>query len=281
MKKIDTYQALWGMEQLPTPEAPYTIEEQLRMIQEAGFDGALNFIDDISSESLGESYRTSDLINESNLKLGLSCNGFGLEDIKGKIDYSSKVKAEFLNIMVKDYYIYGEDAIKLLKEIISYGKTQGVKVYIETHRGTVTQDLIRATEYVEAIADMALTIDLSHYVVGCEIGETNDKIEAHFDQLLRRTNSIHIRISNGEQVQLPLNRIGEEQLQNFLRWWQKGINYWSENARQDEVLPIVVELGPQDYQQKVVVDGEWVFDCDRWNEALIWKSIISEFEVSL
>lgn len=277
MGKIDVYQALWGMEQLPTPEAPYNKETQLKMIEEAGFDGALNFIDDLSDESLVDSYRTSDLINESGLRLGLSCNGFGLEDIKGKIDYANSVNAEFLNIMVKDYYIYGQGAISLLEATIAYGETVGVKVLIETHRGTVTQDLIRATEYVEAIKKMELTIDLSHYVVGCEIGESNDQVEAHFDKLLKRTAGIHIRISNGEQVQVPLNRIGKEQLENFTRWWDMGVSYWKESANEGERLPVVVELGPQDYQQKILVDGQWVFDCDRWNEALIWKSIIRDW----
>lgn len=277
MSRIDVYQALWGMQMLPTPENPRTVDESLKMIEEAGFDGALNYIDDLTEETLQESYRISELINTSGLKLGMSCHGNDLQDMKNKIDYTVSVGGEFLNIMVRDYYIYGDEAIRLLDAVITYGKEKGLKVFIETHRGTVTQDLIRTTQYVDALPEMKLTTDLSHYVVSCEIEFPDDKVEAHFDKLLQRMASMHIRISNGEQVQLPLNRVEEHTLDNFMRWWKKGIGYWEENAGPDDRLPVVVELGPLPYQQKILVDGQWVFDCDRWNEALIWKSVVKDF----
>lgn len=274
MKNIDVYQALWGMEMLPSKEAEWTLEEKLDRIEKAGFDGILNFIDDLDEVTLANSHKASDLINAGPLKLGLSCNGFNLEDIKEKIDYTAKVQGEFLNIMVMDYFIIGQEAIELLKQVIAYGQSKKVKVFIETHRRTVTQDLIRAVSYVQAVEDILLTIDLSHYIVSGELGQPSDQVEIAFDHLLQRTGSMHLRISNGEQVQVPLNRIAPEQLEHYKVWWKAAGVYNQKHLAPGERLPIVVELGPEDYQQKILVDGGWVYDCDRFEEAIRMKEFI-------
>lgn len=274
MENIEVYQAIWGMEMLPTKEDEWTIEEKLDKIQGAGFDGVLNFIDDLNEASLETSYKTSDLIKKGPMKLGLSCNGFNLKDIKEKIDYAKRVEAEFLNVMVMDYFTLGQEAMALLKAIIAYGQAKAVKVFVETHRRTVTQDLIRATEYVRAIDDLRLTIDLSHYVVSGELGQPSDKVEAAFDQLLKRTGSMHLRLSNGEQVQVPLNRMAPDQLENYKRWWRAAGDYGQHYLDPGEKLPIVVELGPEDYQQKILVGDQWVYDTNRFEEAIRMKNFI-------
>lgn len=276
MSNIDIYQALWGMEMLPSKEAEWTLEEKLEKIYAEGFDGVLNFIDDSNDQALKTSYKATELINKGPLKLGLSCNGFNLEDIKNKIDYTSEVEAEFINIMVMDYFIIGEQALCLLKDIIAYGKEKHVNVLIETHRRTVTQDLIRTVEYVEAIDDMLLTIDLSHYIVSGELYEPSEKVEVAFEKLLKRTGSMHLRISNGEQVQVSLNNIAADQLENYKRWWKSAINNSKKHLSDSEKLPIVIELGPEDYQQKLLVDGEWIYDGDRFEEAIRMKNLIKQ-----
>lgn len=273
MKKLDLYQALWGMIDLPMNQEEDPIEVQLKKIEAAGFDGVLHFIDDTNEATLIRTYEITTLIQQSNLKLGLSCLAYSADDARWKIEYAKEQSAEFLNVMVKDYFITGKEATLYLEEIVRIGMENEVTVLIETHRGTVTQDLIRATEYVRSIDDMRLTIDLSHYVVGCELDVTNDKFEAHFDQLLRRTGSCHLRISNGEQVQLPIHLIEDEQLNNFMRWWKKGAKYYFEQNKAP--LPIVVELGPTPYHQRLKnPQGEWVEACDRWEESLRWKEKI-------
>lgn len=279
MNRLDIYQAIWAMEDIPNREASYDIETKIEMIKDADFDGALNFIDNANDITLAESYRVSELIKSNGLKLGLSCQGHNLEDMKKKIDYTKQSGGEFLNIMVLDYYIYGEEALQLLKETVEYGKEEGVKVFIETHRGTVTQDLIRTVDYVEKLRDMLLTLDLSHYVVIGEIAITNDKIETHFDKLIERAGSIHVRISNGEQVQVPLNRISKEQYDQYIKWWETGIINGYRYLTSDEKFPVVIELGPEDYQQKIMIDGKWIYDVDRWEEAIRWKTIFREMKI--
>lgn len=279
--KLDIYQALWGMEGIPTPERSYTIEKQIELIVKAGFHGALNFIDDSSKESLLETYRVSKLVQSSGLKLGLSCNGFNLNDIMEKIDYAGSIGAEYINIMVKSYFVHGKKAVDLLKETLNYGKRKGVEVFIETHRSTVTQDLHRTVNYVKAIDEIPLTIDLSHYIVAGEFTLENldfygSQLEPLFDVLLQHTASLHIRLSNGEQVQVPLNRISTEHLMVYKGWWRKGLHYAVDRLVDGEKIPVIIELGPEDYQQKIWHEGKWIYDCDRFEEALKCKKLIEQ-----
>lgn len=277
--KLDIYQALWGMEDIPDPQHPYTMKKGIEMIVQAGFDGALNFIDDRSKETLFETKRVSQLVQSSGLKLGLSCNGFNLEDIKEKMDYAKTVGGEFINIMVKSYFIHGNDAIDLLKEILLYGQRVGVDAFIETHRGTITQDLFRTLHYVKAIDEIPLTVDLSHYILAGEftlenLGFYGGLLEEELDVLLSHTASLHLRVSNGEQIQVPLNRITTEHLIAFRNWWKKGLHYAAERLPPGKKIPVIVELGPEDYQQKIWHEGRWIYDCNRWEEALKFKELI-------
>lgn len=273
MKQLDIYQALWGMEDIPNKEKPYDIDTKLNMVKEAGFDGVLNYIDDQMPGNLEIAYGISDKIKALGLKLGLSCHGHNIKDVKRKIDYTKKAKGDYLNIMMDNYYIRGEEAIELLGETILYGKSQGVKVYIETHRGTVTQDLLRTVDYLEVLDDMYLTIDLSHYVVGGEIDIVSENVESNFAKLIDRAQSLHVRVSNGEQVQLSLQRIDEELLSQYKGWWKRAITNRLKYLDESEKFPVVVELGPENYHQKVWSGEKWLYDGDRWEDAKEWMGI--------
>lgn len=274
MKRVDVYQALWGMIDIPSKDKPWSMAENIEQIKNAGFDGILQFIEDDSEETQS----ITQIIQDARLKLGISCFCYDLTDIQKKITYAKKHEAQFINIMVKDYFIINKEAISLLDNIIEIGSKVGIPTYIETHRGTITQDLIRTIEYLEAMPNMRLTLDLSHYIVSGEIETPSEVIELYFNELLKRTASIHIRISNGEQVQVPIDSLNEQQYSNYIRWWQKAVSYASQRDTNRKSFPVIVELGPEPYQQKFLNDqGEYILDCNRWEEAILWKERIKEF----
>ena len=261
MKQVEVYQALWAMEDYPSVENTLSLTEGLFKIQDSGFDGVLQYIDDFEASTISDTRQ----INNSPLKLALSCRGFNIEDIEKKLKYAAEHKAEFINVLVIGYFIRGQEALDYIRAIQKLGDQLGVKTYIETHRGTITQDLNCTLDYIEAIGDLRLTIDLSHYVLAGEIDETYDLVEESFDRLLQRTASIHVRVSNGQQIQLSMDTIIDEQLNNYKRWWTNGLNYASKTT-DSETIPVVIELGPFPYQLKVKDN----FDYDRYEEAVRW-----------
>ena len=61
----------------------------------------------------------------------------------------------------------------------------GIPVFLETHRGRLTQDLFRTTELLVHFPDIVVTLDLSHYVVAGEtLGGSEELFCAHVMPLL-------------------------------------------------------------------------------------------------
>jgi sugar phosphate isomerase/epimerase len=76
----------------------------------------------------------------------------------------SYINAQVLNAFVIEY-----DAVLLLEDVLGAAEKFRIPIYVETHRGTVTQDLLRTVDYCKAIKRLPLTIDFSHYVVAGEL----------------------------------------------------------------------------------------------------------------
>lgn len=119
----------------------------------------------------------------------------------------------YINAQVMTPFLIGDSAIELLSGIDALSRQAGIPVYVETHRGTITQDLIRTRQYLQSLPELRLTIDYSHYVVAGELHTISDEAEQMLQSLLPNTHSIHTRISNGEQIQIDPGK------QAIIRWY--------------------------------------------------------------
>ncbi|MNE63407.1 hypothetical protein D3C80_1587540 [compost metagenome] len=145
-------------------------------------------------------------------------------------------------------FLTGEPAVLLLREMQHISKEAGIPVFVETHRGTITQDLIRTCQYVSTLADLPLTIDFSHYVVAGEMHTISEEGEKLLQELLSHTASIHARVSNGEQVQIdPGTSMEHPMMIHFRRWWLDAMRGYLINKNAEPILPVVIELGPPPY----------------------------------
>ncbi|WP_246321090.1 hypothetical protein [Paenibacillus germinis] len=131
-------------------------------------------------------------------------------------------------------------------------------------------------EYVRAIPNLRLTIDLSHYVVAGEMTGESEQAEPFFDELLRRTTAIHARVSNGEQIQVDIGPNAEHPMvPHYMRWWEKGVRNWLQDAQPGDMLPFLPELGPPAYG--ITSDNyaaERLEISDRWEQALLFRQLI-------
>lgn len=188
-------------------------------------------------------------------------------------------RVQYINSQVMDSFVIDEDAIQLLDSLIKVADEYRIPHFVETHRGTVTQDLIRTAGYVNALPDLKRMIDLLHYVVSGEIIGTNDNVEAYFDQLLARSAGMHARVSSGEQVQVDIGVDGDHPMvEHFTCWWRKGMVHWLKQAKPGDLFPFCPELGPPNYYGITYRDenGQVREASDRWQQALLFKRIIEE-----
>jgi sugar phosphate isomerase/epimerase len=268
--KLDIQQSWWAMNGLGSGQREWTLEEKFERIAEAGFTGILGAL-----PQPGEADQWRKLLDQYRFSFGTHCFPAKREDLTPILKQAKDFGAQYVNSQVMDSFIIDEEAITLLKELTEEAAAYPLPFWVETHRGRVTQDLLRTVEYVKAIPELRLTIDLSHYIVAGEMVGSSEKAEPFFDVLLRRTSCIHARVSNGEQVQVDIGPDGEHPMvPHFMRWWEKGIAYWLREAKPGDVLPFVTELGPPSYS--ITLDNYAANQkeiSDRWQQALVLKRL--------
>ena len=79
-------------------------------------------------------------------------------------------------------------------------------IQFETHRNCITNDLFTTLQLLDAMPEMRLSADLSHYVVDREMMQpTAGAAGAMSTRILERSDSFQGRIATRGQVQLPLD----------------------------------------------------------------------------
>ena len=159
---------------------------------------------------------------------------------------------------------------------------------IQTHRGRVTQDLLRTVGYAKAIPELRFDLDFSHYIVGGELtGAFPPPAEAAFALLMERATMLDGRFSNGEQVQVDmLNPAYREPVDRVANLWKRVMLGWLRTARRGDVFPFRVELGPPGYAI-LGADGREI--SDRWVQQkamrdfveTLWNEAVTETGLGL
>ncbi|WP_377472739.1 sugar phosphate isomerase/epimerase family protein [Paenibacillus chartarius] len=278
---LEVQMSWWTMTGLDGDAESRSLEERFHRIAEAGFDGINGFV---PAPEEADAWRK--LLERYGLSFSVNAYPKSAEDMARFLDQAKQFeRIDFINAQVLTPFLTGQAAEALLSDIHHLARNAGIPVYIETHRGTITQDLIRTARYVDHIGDLRLTIDFSHYVVAGEMHTVSEEAEALLQKLLTRTSSIHARVSNGEQIQVDVGSSGEHpMMRHFERWWRSGMTNWLETAGQVGPFPFICELGPPPYAITADEFGSRREELsDRWSQSLlfaqmarsIWKDIVA------
>jgi hypothetical protein len=157
--------------------------------------------------------------------------------------------------------------IPVIRSWIEMADRVGVKVLFETHRNCITNDLLVTLQLIDAIPEMRLAADLSHYVVGRELAwPIGAESEEYVRRILRRAEAFQGRVASRQQIQLPLGFPQHKKwVELFLRWWEAGFRDWRQRSSADATLNFLCELGPPEYAM-TGADGYEL--SDRWQESL-------------
>lgn len=265
--RLDVQMSWWGMSGLAAAKGR-NVEEQVEMIAEAGFDGINGFIPAPQDE---EKWRR--LLERYHLSFSVNAYPRTSEEMESFLIKAKEYGGiQHVNVQVMTPFLIDEPAVRLLSSIDTLSQQIGIPAYIETHRGTITQDLLRTIAYIKALESLRLTIDLSHYVVAGELHTISEEAELLIQTVLTRSSAFHARVSNGEQVQVDVGKDGNHpMMQHFERWWGDGMKNWRAKAAAGDVLPFVVELGPPSYA--ITTDeyaGRTSEISDRWEQSLLF-----------
>lgn len=168
-----------------------------------------------------------------------------------KIEYIERLKMLvsanplFVNSQTgKDYFTF-EQNLELISVAESISNENNIQILHETHRGKFSYAAHVTKKYLEHLANLRLTLDVSHW---CNVSESflhDQKDSVHL--AISRTDHIHARVGFPEGPQVPDPRTPEssEALNIHLNWWKSIVRQKKITGVQD--LTITPEFGPKPY----------------------------------
>ena len=264
MPEIEVFQSLWAMTRKPANGVEIPLAEQMQKIAAAGFDGV-----DIVYGDYGEQ-QLSPLLAQHQLACTITAFPESIEGLLPALEMASSLNARHLNIIGKVYPFTVAEGADYIRGWIGLCNEAGVEVTVETHRDCITTDMLYTLQLMDAVPDMPLCADLSHFVVGRELGwPITPLVQSQIEAILDRSNSFQGRIASREQIQLQISFPQHREWYDlFADWWAYGFRAWKQRYDEAAVLNFLCELGPREYAM-TGADGEEL--SDRWEEALMIK----------
>ena len=206
-----------------------------------------------------------------------------VEEMRPLLEFSKEMGAPYANVIAPVFPLTVEDAIPIIRTWLEMADDIGMPIKFETHRDCITNDMFMTLQLLDAIPELRLTADLSHYCLNREMSAPiTAQNQAWIQQLLERSDSFQGRISSHEQIQLPLHFPQTQKcIVIFKDWWKRGFRSWRTRAGDNETLIFLCELGPPEY---AFTDANNEELSDRFEEAIrirswvqaIWQELEAE-----
>lgn len=137
MQKLLIFQSLWAMERRHTDGHERSLDENIAMIAEAGFDG-------ISAHYTNrhDVVRLNETIRGTGLKIEGVCFPRCVEDLHLALELAAEFPVSHINLQPDIRPRRIEDCLPLLDGWMRLADDAGIPVFIETHRDRMTADLL-------------------------------------------------------------------------------------------------------------------------------------------
>lgn len=266
MQRLLVMQSLWAMQRRRPDGQEWPLEDQVRMIAAAGFDGA-----SVDFGDAAFARRATGLLRDHGLTWQVEAFVATVAALEPVVELWSDLGGTHINLLpvVRPYRI--EDALPFIDGWRAMADRAGAPLNIETHRNQLTNDLIFTLHLLDRVPDLRLEADLSHYLVGREMWFPVDAANhALMHRILDNAWGLQGRVASREQIQVPLLPHLAHWLDLFLGWWDYGMRSWRRRAGPDAALTFLCELGPPEYAI-TGPDGHEL--SDRWREAIRLKDL--------
>jgi hypothetical protein len=268
MQKLLVLQSLWTFENLNEEPCPPTLAARLDLIKASGFDGAGTlWMDGTEAKHVARLARERDLLLE-----GLALP-HSIDALHPALEWGTAFGLHHLNVQPDVRTTSVAEAVAILEGWQRLAEQVDFPVYIETHRGRLTNDLLFTLELLKACPWLKLTADLSHYVVGSEIAlPVPAEADARITRILENTAAFHGRVATSEQVQAEISFAQHAPwVAQFARWWERGFEIWRTKAPATAELSFLCELGPRPYAVTGPDDRDL---SDRWRDSLALQQLV-------
>jgi hypothetical protein len=271
LAQLQCFQSLWATELRRPGQAERPAAERFDRVKDAGFDGLaidLGASDLVAARSYVPEYARTGL---KGLVIAFPTS---VEALRPALHLAKDIDAPFVVVVGKVMPLAVADMIPVVRGWMQVAAEESVPIQFETHRNCITNDLFSTLLMLDAIPEMRLCADLSHYVVDREMMlPIAADMQGYVERVLERSDSFQGRIATRSQIQVqvgfPQHRLW---LETFLGWWRQGFSSWQVRAPQRDLV-FLCELGPPNYAITDALGDEL---SDRWEEALLLRRMACE-----
>jgi hypothetical protein len=271
LARLQCFQSLWATELRRPGQAERPVPERFDRVKDAGFDGLAI---DLGASDLSVARSYVPEYARTGLKGLVIAFPTSIEALRPALHLAKDIDAPFVVVVGKLMPLAVADMIPAVRGWMQVAAEESVPIQFETHRNCITNDLFSTLLMLDAIPDMRLCADLSHYVVDREMMlPLTAEMQGYVARVLERSDSFQGRIATRSQIQVavgfPQHRVW---LDTFLAWWRQGFSGWRARAPQRDLV-FLCELGPPNY---AITDANGDELTDRWEEALLLRRLACE-----
>jgi hypothetical protein len=261
--RLEVYQALWAMTRLQTPEE--SLGAKFDRVAAAGFDGMTI---DLGALTMTAAQQCVPHFSRTGLAAGLTAFPASEDELKAAMAFAHRLQAPYLVVIGQDMPVSLGQMIDVVERWYTVAERESMPLQFETHRNCITNDLFTTVQLLDAVPQLRLAADLSHYVVDREMPcPPTSRLAGMISQVLAAAESFQGRIAARGQIQIPLAfPHNAKWVQLFKDWWLEGFASWRRRHADAVRGPVFLcELGPPDY---AIVDAQGRELSDRWTESL-------------
>lgn len=271
MQHLKTYTSLWAMQPHDQTGVRLPYDQVVEMVAGAGYDGMAI---DLGAGDVAQAYEVQPLMKAAGLTPLIVAFPKTVESLRDTLKMAKDFGSPFVDVIGQVMPLSVDGMIPVIRKWIEMSEEEGMPIQFEAHRNCITNDLYSTLCLLDAIPEMRMCADLSHYVVDREFWyPLSQRDMGLISRILERSDSFQGRVASRQQIQLQLDfPQNQKWVELFKGWWHEGLESW--RARNDSGdCVFLCELGPPEY----AMTGPDGFEMsNRWEEALLIKSWIEE-----
>ncbi|WP_372836498.1 sugar phosphate isomerase/epimerase family protein [Puniceibacterium confluentis] len=263
MRRLQVFQSLWAMQPHDASGQALPLDRVAGMVAEAGYAGLAI---DLGASDVAVAHAIRPHLQREGLLPLIVAFPRAVKSLRDTLLMAQDFGAPFVNVVGQVFPLTVAGAIPVVREWIEMSERIGMPVQFETHRNCITNDLFATLSLLDAVPEMRLAADLSHYLVDREFKLPLQSWERGLlTRCLARSDSFQGRVSGRQQIQLQINFPQHAPwVALFRSLWEEGFASWR-NRNDTGDMVFLCELGPPEY---AMTDADGREMSNRWDEAL-------------
>ena len=267
---LKTYTSLWAMQPHDQTGIKLPNDQVCEMVANAGYDGMAI---DLGAGDVTQAHEVRPHMERHGLTPLIVAFPKTVEGLRETLVMAKDFGSPFVEVIGQVMPLSVDGMIPVIRQWMDMADQIGVPIQFESHRNCITNDLYSTLCLLDAIPEMRMCADLSHYVVDREFWfPMSDRDMGLISRILQRSDSFQGRVASRQQIQLQLDFVQHQKwVELFKGWWREGLEDWRTRNEGDCIF--LCELGPPEYAM-TGPDGREM--SNRWQEALQIKSWVHQ-----